>query len=271
MKKILAAALAVLMATAVMASCGDKGDDSKTESKTTTAAASKAETESKSEDGDDENTPKPTSDIPGALKNQETASLKFTTDMNAEDFVSPLAASNYEDDESHVNISIAELEGVPMVKVETLDKNDQGAYKVMKIHFDMSKLFKGQEADLEKIFSIKADVISKGEEETTDDEGNTVKVATYTGGKIVTQPADSSWNELYEFGESEWVSEWAYYELEGRPGIKDAAKFKNSTDPQYFAIMKWADPDHPIKQDFYIANLTFLDEDGNVIACNYGK
>ena len=59
------------------------------------------------------------------------------------------------------------------------------------------------------------------------------------------------------------------YELTMRPGIKDGATFVNSTEPQYVSLMRWGIPN---QADFYIADLRFEDEDGNVIACaNFGK
>ena len=48
-------------------------------------------------------------------------------------------------------------------------------------------------------------------------------------GAFVTQPTtgegENSWNDLYDFGEAEWTSEWGSYELTMRPGIKDGATF----------------------------------------------
>ena len=92
-------------------------------------------------------------------------------------------------------------------------------------------------------------------------------------GAFVTQPTtgegENSWNDLYDFGEAEWTSEWGSYELTTRPGIKDGATFVNSTEPQYVSLMRWGIPN---QADFYIADLRFEDEDGNVIACaNFGK
>ena len=81
-------------------------------------------------------------------------------------------------------------------------------------------------------------------------------------GAFVTQPTtgegENSWNDLYDFGEAEWTSEWGSYELTMRPGIKDGA-----------TLMRWGIPN---QADFYIADLRFEDEDGNVIACaKFGK
>ena len=240
------------------------------------AAESKAESkaDAASATGDESNsTPKDVSEIPSALNNQETASFKFTKDMDPADFVKTMNNSNYEDDESQVKLSIEELEGIPMLRVETLDKNEAGDYKVPKIQIDMSKLFKGQESELPKIFTIKADIIYKAvgafhDEETGEDKMNPGNFL----GKFITQPDDgkgsNSWNELQEFSFAEWVSEWGYAELQIRPGIKEQAVYKDSTKEQYLSLMKWSIPN---QADYYIANLTFLDEEGNVIPCNYGK
>lgn len=281
MKKILAATLALVMTAAVMASCGSEDSSSKAneESKadaSSAAAESKAESkaDAASATGDESNsTPKDVSEIPSALNNQETASFKFTKDMDPADFVKTMNNSNYEDDESQVKLSIEELEGIPMLRVETLDKNEAGDYKVPKIQIDMSKLFKGQESELPKIFTIKADIIYKAvgafhDEETGEDKMNPGNFL----GKFITQPDDgkgsNSWNELQEFSFAEWVSEWGYAELQIRPGIKEQAVYKDSTKAQYLSLMKWSIPN---QADYYIANLTFLDEEGNVIPCNYGK
>lgn len=275
MKRILAAALAVIMATAVMASCGSK-DESSSKAETASSAAESA-VESKADGSatdESEAEPKPISEMPAALANQETASFKFSTDMNLEDFVSEMAANDYNDDESHTKMTIEEVEGVPMLRIQTLDMDRRGEnYKVPKIHFDMSKLFKGQESDLPKIFTVKMDVVTKAEGTIKNDDGEECKVPAFFGGKFVTQPyiaaeKTQGWQELLEFGWSEWTSEWAYYELAIRPGIKDDAKFVETTEPQYLALMKWSVPN---VQDLYIANITFLDEDNNVIPCNYGK
>lgn len=211
--------------------------------------------------------------MPATLKNYEEASVYFKKDMDVASIVEPFAEKDYENDESHVNLSVEELAGVPMLKVETLDQDDQGNYKIPKIKFHMEKLFEGHEADLEKIFTIKADVVTKAVGEFTGDDGTKSLVPGNFMGAFVTQPTtgegENSWNDLYDFGEAEWTSEWGSYELTMRPGIKDGATFVNSTEPQYVSLMRWGIPN---QADFYIADLRFEDEDGNVIACaNFGK
>ena len=278
MKKILAAALAVIMATAVMASCSKEEESSSKKEETTSSAVEESsaaeESAATGEESEEVAEPKPLSDIPASLVNQETASFKFTTDMDLTDFVSEMGANDYKDDESHTTMTIEELEGIPMLRIQTLDMDRRGEnYKVPKIQFNMAKLFAGQEEDLPKIFSVKMDVVTKAEGTIKNDEGVDCKVPAFFGGKFVTQPwsedeQTQTWNELLEFEWSEWTSEWGSYELAIRPGIKEAAKYVNTTKDQYLSIMKWSVPN---VQDLYIANITFLDESGNVIECNYGK
>lgn len=289
MKKLLACTLALTMTAAMLTACGSTDDSSSskaaattttttaettttTEATTTTAAESAAEStaDSATESGAAEEA-KDISEMPATLASIDTASVKFKTDMNAEDFVAPMAEKDWDGtDESHVNLTIEEVAGVPMVKCEVLDVNDAGTgYKIPKIRFNMAKLFEGQEEDLEKIFTVKADVVTKAVGNFTADDGTESLVPGNFMGAFCTQtgadPEELSWNDLYDFGESEWTSEWGSYELTMRPGIKaGVATFSNTTTEQYVTIMRWSIPNDAC---FYIADLTFEDEDGNVILC----
>lgn len=309
MKKLLACTLALTMSALMFASCGDTEDSSSkkdaadntttttTTEETTTTTTTEAEIENSAADSTadstadsatdssaegDENAAKPISDMPATLKNYEEASVYFSTDMDVASIIEPFAedkgsgAYYPNTDESEVNLTVEELEGIPMIKVETLTaKTDgDGSYCIPKIRFRMDKFFEGQEADLEKIFTVKADVVTKAVGNFVADDGTESLVPGNFMGAFVTQPADgnggNSWNDLYDFGESEWASEWGSYELVMRPGIKAGiATFVNTTDPQYVSIMRWGIPN---QADFYIADLRFEDEDGNVIACaNFAK
>lgn len=299
MKKIFALVLSLTMTAAMFTSCGDTADTnsnatttaandvslapeaslpestadvSTAEEEVSSAAESVAEESSAAEESgskkDDEAKPKDIKELPSSLLNYDKASFKFSKDTKIDKIVKSMNNKDYSDDESKVKFSIEELAGIPMLKVETLDKNKQDEYKVPKIQFMMNELFKGKESELPKIFSIKVELVTKAVEPAINDKGDEVMVPAFFGGKLVTQPSDgkgsNSWNELYEFGESEWTSEWASYEITARPGIKDQAKFLDTKDPQYLAIMKWS-----IKNNacFYVADIQFLDEDGNVIEC----
>ena len=260
MKKFLACALALTLTSAMFASCGSSDDSSsKAEAKTTTttttaattteattttaAPESTADSTAASGTESEGEAAKDISEMPATLKNYEEASVYFKKDMDVASIVEPFAEKDYENDESHVNLSVEELAGVPMLKVETLDQDDQGNYKIPKIKFHMEKLFEGHEADLEKIFTIKADVVTKAVGEFTGDDGTKSLVPGNFMGAFVTQPTtgdgENGWNDLYDFGEAEWTSEWGSYELTMRPGIKDGATFVNSTEPQYVSLMRW--------------------------------
>jgi len=178
MKKFLACALALTLTSAMFASCGSSDDSSssKAEAKTTTTTTAATTTEATTTTAAPESTADSTaasgtesegeaakdiSEMPATLKNYEEASVYFKKDMDVASIVEPFAEKDYENDESHVNLSVEELAGVPMLKVEVLDQDDQGNYKIPKIKFHMEKFFEGHEADLEKIFTIKADVVTK--------------------------------------------------------------------------------------------------------------
>lgn len=307
MKKLLASTLAILMTASLLASCGDTEESSSVaeDTSSTAAAASEAdessaaesEADSAAEESAAESTtdesaestessadavqPVDISEMPASLANYETeGALTFSTDMDVNDFVAPFAedmgngAYVPNTDESHIELSIEELEGIPMIRVQTLDMTEDGAnYAVPKIQIDMSKLFAGQEELLPEIFTIRIDVVTKAVGNFFDESTNTEKLVPGNFmGAVATQPStgdgNNSWNEMLTFNEAEWTSEWASYELNLRPGIKEAAVFVDTTDPQYLSIMKWSIPN---QADYYIADIVFEDEDGNVIECNYGK
>lgn len=284
MKRLLALTLSLIMSASVFASCEkDKKNVQKNPENSeivTDAQDSEKENSESSEKEEDpteaEDKSIPKSEIPNSLKNINTASLKFSMDMNVDDFVVPFNQSDYKNDESRVKLSIEDVEGVPMLKVVTLDQDASGRYKVPKIDIKMDKLFEGYEDMLPKIFAIRIDVVTMAIGTATDADNKECSVPAFFGGKIATKPrvdagteeAYNSWNELLEFGESEWDSEWAYYELYVRPGVSPVYSFVNTTEPQSLAIMKWG-----IDNDacYYIADIQFEDIDGNVIPCQYDE
>ena len=275
MKKILAAILALTMATAAFASCGSS-DDSSSKAETTSSAATESKADdavSKSEDGKDAQ-PKPVEDIATTLENQDKASITFNTNMKVEDFAEALAVNDYKDDETKVKMSIEELAGVPMLKVESLDKSRKGIPKTVKVHLLMNKLFEGHEDVLPTIFSVDVELVTKAAEKVKDDEGNDKLAPAFFAGKIISQPYNEEektqeWEELEAYEGNEWVSEWAYKKVTGMLGVKESSKFVNTKEPQYFAFMQWRA--HENFDDLYIANITFYDQEGNVIPCDYGK
>lgn len=267
MKKITAILVSLTLTAVMLSSCGNSDDTSQpdaTPETTTTTTATQNESESTS----NEEEPKPITEIKSSLKNYENASVKFSSETKISSFIQPLG-TGYNDDESHLKITLEDLDNVPMIRVQTLDQDSSGQYKAAKVHIDISKFFKGHTEDLPKIYTVKADIVTKAEGYYVDDKTNEKKkVPGNFIGKFVTQPSDgndgNSWNELETFEEEEWVSEWGSYEITMKPGNVDGAAFLDTDQPQYIAIMKWSMPN---QADFYIADLVFEDVDGNVIAC----
>lgn len=272
MKKLLAIVCAVVMSCGVFASCGDsssKSDESSSKADTTSAPSDLSDVVTTTEP---EALPVDISEMPKLLINLNTSSIKFTKDMDPSAFFGSFAEEDYKGtDESHCTITMEEVCGVPMIRVQTLDKKDSGVeYKLPKVRFDMSKLFKGSEDKLPNIFSIEVEFVTKAVGKFKGDDGEERLVPGNFMGCLSTQPIKDDgtlgWNQLIDFEESEWVSEWGCYKISIRPGVKEVAKFVNSTESQYLSIMRWAIPN---QADFYIASVTFYDKDKNVIPCSY--
>ncbi|MBR1749460.1 MAG: hypothetical protein IJ740_01080 [Ruminococcus sp.] len=292
MKKFLAAALALTMTAAMFTACGDSdSSSSSTADATTTTAAesSAAEEESSAAEGDassEEEAAEPVdiSECTKELKNYDTASVKFTMDTDpallvgdmAEQDTTPDEDDRYPNDESRCSYEMEEVAGVPMIKVTVRDLKDEEdpelGYKIPKIRFKMNEIFEGIEDKLPTVFTIKADVIYRAVGDfTPDDGGDPMHVpGNFMGGIAVqcitdtSKPENLSWTDSVagEVATSEWVSEWGYCELTAND-IPVWQAFAESTEPQYFTFMRWSIPNDAC---FYIADLTFLDEDGNVIA-----
>ena len=307
MKKILAAALALTMTAAMFTACGDDSSSSSAaDTASSTAASSEAEASSEeassteeasseeasstedasSDDASSEEEaaePVDISEAAKALKNYDTASLKFTMNTKPELLVGDMAEQDltpdeddyYPNDESRCSYEMEEVAGIPMIKVTVRDLKDpedpELGYKIPKIRFKMDKIFEGMEDKLPEVFTVKIDVIYRAVGDFTGDDGTTAHVpGNFMGGMAVqaikdpANPESLSWTAEIagEVSTSEWVSEWGYYELVG-DAITVWQPYANSTDPQYFTFMRWSIPNDAC---FYIADMTFLDEAGNVIA-----
>ena len=134
----------------------------------------------------------------------------------------------------------------------------------------MNEIFEGIEDKLPTVYTIKADVIYRAVGDFTADDGTQAHVPGNFMGGIAVQcitdpkkPESLSWTDSVagEVATSEWVSEWGYCELSAND-IPIWQAFAESKDPQYFTFMRWSIPNDAC---FYIADLTFLDENGEVI------
>lgn len=271
MKKILALLLSLIITASVMTSCGNGGKNSEPESQQTPSLVSEVTDESKSDESEEETIEilqgksgkKDISQLAGELKNQKTASLTFNKNMDVELFAGE-CGSDYDTDESHTKMTIEELGGIPMLRIQTLDKNKKGYYKVPKIQFHMYVLFGDNVEDIKKISKIKMDVVTKAVGPIKNEHNEECMVPAFFGGKLATM-SSYGWNELIEFGDSQWDNDWQYYQLETPKMEKD--KYFDEYGGE-LVLMKWSIIN---QQDLYIANITFLDEDGNVVDCTYGK
>ncbi len=249
--------------------------ESEAEEETESTEETEEETES-TEDADSEEEaegPVDISEMPATLQSLATASLTFTTDMDPADFVKTMCEQNFENDESDCEFSIEEVEGVPMLRVQVLDLKDESdpslGYKIPKIQFDLSKIFEGKTDTLDDVFTIEMEVMTKAVGMFTADDGTESLVPGNFMGALCTQPGSDpdnlAWKELESVSESEWVSEWATYNLTCRPGVMGPLEAVDTT--QYFTFMRWSIPN---QADFYIVDITFKDEDGNVLPVSIG-
>lgn len=300
MKRSLAFALALSL-TAALAACGSKGGDANETTTTTTTAATEVTTTSAPAEtlaaettaAADETPaqPRPFEDIAGELADYDSASLKFSTDsdisyagmfnkaeLGEEGEELYPGDEGYTGDEAVLNISVEELGGIPMLKIESLpvmktaaDGTDVEAFNTTKLRLDMNKLFEGAEDELDKIFTVKMDLIIVAEGNVVNADGE-FKVPAWNGGAVGTNN-NGEWNgNMMDWSVNEWTSEWAYVPILLRPGVEKEtnsanAAFSKDFDENYLTFMQWI-PDH--KVNAYIADITFLDEEGKVIACPVG-
>lgn len=199
----------------------------------------------------------------------------------------------YSGDEAILEFSVAEVGGISMLKIDNMGQGNDVLYQVKegdetysdgttekqtwwfpKVRFDMGKLFEGQEDKLNEIFTVTMDlvVVSNAPAMSDDSAGTVAATETnmpgYAGGAFGTNN-NEQWNgNAQEWSVNEWTSEWAYTELKIRPGI-DAASgnaksfaFDKDFETNYLTLMEWG-IDHDV--DLYIANITFLNENGEVI------
>lgn len=274
--------------------------DSAEESAADSAEESKAEESTADESKSDETASAgtqftPISGVADALKNYDNCSLKFNADTDVNAFVEMFneevngkkpGDEGYYDygDEAYMELSVEDVAGIPMLKMnevfekENVFKRGRPFYWTPKIRFDMNKMFKGHEEDMEKIFTMKVDIVCIARDQAVYDENadgdaglGPVTVAWY-GGAFGCNNNDKWDGNLIEWScaslmsgedsEVEWANQWAYTEVMARPGLKDSAMFKKDYEKNFMTIMAWQVKSHI---DWYIADIVFEDEDGNII------
>ena len=296
MKKILAMTLALTMTALMFASCGDKDDNSESKAATTTTTAATeapaettpAEDETPAETTSDEDKTseidnsdwKPLSAIADSLECYDNASLTFAADSDVSGIITPFYEASdelkpgedgYSGDEAKINFSVQEVAGIPMLKCdeEIYDTEDtaNNGHKVLKIQVDMNKLFAAEPELMDKVFTIKAELVAIAREQAVYDDGMGPVTVAWYGGAIGSNN-NGNWNgntgtiEMASDQGEGWCDQWAHTVASARIGLKEQAKFNHEYETNYETIMAWV-----VKSDIdlYIADLVFEDEDGNVI------
>lgn len=254
-KRILAVLAACSMITAVMTGCDSSNSES--ESKETTATTS-ATTVPETEETTVEET---------TITEPEKPSL--TADANSITFTGGdlstavvMAEKNFENDESNCNLSVVEYNGSEMLKIEVLDKDDKGNYKVPKIVFDVDKLV-GPE-NLSKIARVTADVFQVAVGDFVGDDGVAKKVPGNLLGSFAGNGGEdgSKWITFgSDFSAAEWDWDWVYLQFDGKI-LLPANRYGNGLENATLVFMRWGIPN---QADIYIDNITFWDDDGNSI------
>ena len=288
MKKLLAAALAVIMTCSLMTACGNDesssdnspADDSSPAATTTTVPAETTtapDTTTTVPEAEVEQ-PRDISEVADELKYNEEASISFADMTEVPAYVSMFNEAKtdadgnevypgdegYTGDEAVLDIALEELAGIQMLRVDDLPKED-GTYVGTKLRFDMNQIFEGQEDKLAEIFKVSADLIVVAKDEATSEDGTTALVPAWNGGAFGTNN-NGDWNgNMASWECNEWVSEWAYIDLQITPGIYGAestATFNASYETNYLTLMMWA-PSHDVQ--IYVADIQFTNEAGEVI------
>jgi hypothetical protein len=117
---------------------------------------------------------------------------------------------------------------------------------------------------MDKIFSVKADLVFVAQDEWESDDGELSLVPGWYGGAFGTNNT-GVWNgNMIEINDGEYTSTWRVTETTIRPGVYGGdAVFSANNESNYLTLMEWGIT-HDL--DMYIADITFLDEDGNVIS-----
>lgn len=169
-------------------------------------------------------------------------------------------------DESRCKYSVEEVAGIPMLKIEILDKYADGVnYLIPKPQFKLAEIFKGHEDLLPKVNVVKMDIIQKAVGEFTAEDGSSALVPGNLMGTLAVQAqkdGSMTWDQN-DFAAADWVSEWVYVEASSKELLVwGTSDYSNTTDEQYVTIMRWGIPNDAC---LYIADIAFYDADGNPI------
>ena len=170
-------------------------------------------------------------------------------------------------DESRVKYSIEEVGGVPMLKMEVLDKYPDGVnYLIPKPQFKLAEIFKGHEDLLPKVNTVKFDMIQRAVGDFVADDGTALHVPGNFMGTIAVQAQKNgkmTWEQNDFDAGWEEVNDWVYVEGSTQELLVwKNSDFANTTEDQFVTFMRWGIPNDAC---VYIADIAFYDVDGNPI------
>lgn len=288
MKKYLVLALAAAMALGSFAACGEE-ETSNSDSGSSSASTSASESESASEStsasesesqSSDAGSSDATSGESSAVEEEpaeEPEKPVLVADENAITFedgdiytaynIDVDAEGKGNGDSSGTNLSVVEYNGSKMLKIEVLEQDDEGNYKVPKVGFDVDALVGAENVD--KIKSFQFDMFQVAVGTFTGEDGTEVLCpANFIGGFGGNSPTTdnpSRWVSFGDFSAAEWTWDWVYTQFQGKI-LLDSNKFEAGQEGCSIVLMRWGQPN---QADIYIDNITFFDADGNSIPIVY--
>ena len=267
MKKLAALLLACSMLAAVTG-CGSE-ESSPAATEPTTEKATEAATEATTEAA----TEAPSTERPAPTPTVDENAITFEDG----DFYTghSMCEKNYENDESDVKLTIEEFNGTKQLRIQVLDQDANGTYKVPKIVFNLAELVGAE--NLDKIESISCDVTGVAVGMFTGEDGSEMlvpgNVMGALGGNLAEEKktdadgglVQNTWANLTEFSFAEWENDWVYSHVEASiklPANHYEAGYEGAT----LVVMRWGIPN---QADLYIDNITFYDADGKSIPLVY--
>lgn len=167
--------------------------------------------------------------------------------------------NNFEDDESECILTVEEMHDSRQLRIQVLDMNEDGEYKVPKIKFDVDELI-GTE-NVSKIKSVSLDITACANGFFTGENGSELFVPGNFMGEIDANSGEECavWTTLAKFEYAEWEKEYIRQNIKGE-FLLPKSRYINGEKDCTIVLMRWPIPN---QADIYIDNITFFDDDGN--------
>lgn len=259
--------LALLSALTMMCGFAACSDDSSDESSTTTTTTTTTTTASTT-----------------AATTTTTEPVKLEVDANAITFDTAslytghcMAEADFTNDESNCKLTIEEIDGDAKLRVQVLDKKDDGTYKIPKIVFNIAELIGAENTG--EIGQISIDFTCKAEGPWVNDDGTeSMVVGNFLGaiaGNIAAEKGvdaegittQNTWATHYEFALQDWENDQQTFRVDAKvPQLLAVNGYADNFAEATLVIMRWGQAN---QVDFYIDNITIYDKDGKSMPIIY--